>query len=63
MGDTNKQVVLVTGSSGFVGQHVVKLLQEKDQQVREIRCLDLKPYQNILGLSIIIVQFKTSYLF
>lgn len=50
MGDANKQVVLVTGSSGFVGQHVVKLLQEKDQHVREIRCLDLKPYQNILGL-------------
>lgn len=58
MGDANKQVVLVTGSSGFVGQHVVKLLQEKDQQVREIRCLDLKPYQNILGLYILFLCYN-----
>lgn len=44
-----KQIVLVTGASGFLGQHVVKLLQEKDSRVREIRCFDLKPYENKLG--------------
>ncbi|CAG2107143.1 unnamed protein product [Medioppia subpectinata] len=49
MSDTSaKQVVLVTGASGCLGQHIVKLLQEKDDSVREIRCMDLKPYQNNL---------------
>ena len=43
-----KQVVLVTGASGCLGQNIVKLLQEKDDSVKEIRCLDLKPYQNNL---------------
>jgi hypothetical protein len=37
------------GGSGFLGQHVVKLLQEKDPKVREIRILDLKPYVKRLG--------------
>jgi len=44
----SKQIVLVTGASGCLGQHVVKLLQENDQSVKEIRCLDLKPYLNKL---------------
>lgn len=48
MGD-NKQVILVTGSSGFIGQHVIKHLQEKDRNVKEIRCLDIRPYVNNLG--------------
>lgn len=43
------EVVLVTGGAGFVGQHVVKLLQERDTAVKEIRVLDLKPYENKLG--------------
>ena len=43
-----KQIVLVTGASGCLGQHIVKHLQEKDDSVQEIRCLDLKPYQNNL---------------
>ncbi len=45
---SKEQVVLVTGASGCLGQHIVKLLQEKDDSVKEIRCLDLKPYQNNL---------------
>ncbi|XP_064460844.1 3 beta-hydroxysteroid dehydrogenase type 7-like isoform X2 [Ornithodoros turicata] len=43
------EVVLVTGSSGFLGQHIVKLLQEEDQTVREIRLFDIVPYENKLG--------------
>lgn len=43
------QVVLVTGSSGFLGQHVVKLLQEQDKTVKEIRLFDTKPYENKLN--------------
>ena len=37
-----------SGGSGFLGQHIVKLLQENDPKVREIRILDLKPYVNRL---------------
>lgn len=43
------EVVLVTGSSGFLGQHIVKLLQEQDKTVREIRLFDIRPYENKLG--------------
>lgn len=43
-----KQTVLVTGSSGCLGQHVVKLLHENDETVQEIRCYDIKPFQNNL---------------
>ena len=42
-------VVLVTGGSGFVGQHIVKLLQEKDKDVKEIRVFDRVPYTDKLG--------------
>ena len=39
----------MTGSSGFLGQHVVKLLQENDDSVKSLVCFDLKPYENKLG--------------
>jgi len=44
-----KEVILVTGGSGFVGQHVVRLLQEKASNVAEIRVFDTQPYRNKLG--------------
>ena len=42
-------VVLVTGGAGFLGQHIVKLLQERTSDVREIRVFDRIPYENHLG--------------
>lgn len=41
--------VLVTGSSGCLGQHVVKLLQEQDSDCERIHLLDLVPYPNRLN--------------
>ncbi|XP_060586548.1 3 beta-hydroxysteroid dehydrogenase/Delta 5--_4-isomerase-like [Ruditapes philippinarum] len=39
-------VVLVTGSSGFLGQHMVGLLHNYTDHVTEIRVLDTQPYIN-----------------
>ena len=43
------QVVLVTGGSGFLGQHIVKLLQERADHVKEVRVFDTKPFIKQLG--------------
>ncbi|KAH8405284.1 hypothetical protein KR222_001962 [Zaprionus bogoriensis] len=45
------EVLLVTGGSGFLGQHIIKLLLEKRQELRikEIRSLDIVPYSNNIG--------------
>lgn len=40
--------VLVTGASGFLGQHVVGLLQAHAPHVTAIRVLDVVPYKNKL---------------
>ncbi|XP_075746886.1 uncharacterized protein LOC142804156 isoform X2 [Rhipicephalus microplus] len=49
---TPVRVVLVTGSSGFLGQHVVKELHEDEHtSIREIRLFDNRPYVNKLGTS------------
>lgn len=46
---TVMSIVLITGGAGFLGQHIVKLLQEREQDsVKEIRILDLVPYENRL---------------
>ncbi|XP_045173791.2 3 beta-hydroxysteroid dehydrogenase/Delta 5--_4-isomerase type 4-like isoform X2 [Mercenaria mercenaria] len=46
--DSKGCVVLVTGGSGFLGQHVVGLLQERADHVTGIRVLDVIPYKNKL---------------
>ncbi|CAH1801506.1 unnamed protein product, partial [Owenia fusiformis] len=38
------EVVMVTGGCGFLGQHIVKLLHERGDGVKEIRVFDKKPY-------------------
>ena len=48
-GDKAGDVVLVTGGAGFLGQHIVSLLQTRADHVKEIRVLDLKTYKNKLG--------------
>ena len=47
---TKGDIILVTGGNGFLGQHVVKQLQENAQHVREIRVLDLWPFTPKLGM-------------
>ena len=42
-------VVVVTGGCGFLGQHIVKLLQTRATHVKEVRILDLKPFTQRLG--------------
>ena len=44
-------VVLVTGGSGFIGQHIIKqLLENRDSLgIREIRSVDIVPYKNRIG--------------
>jgi len=46
-----KEVILVTGGAGFLGQHIVRLLQERASNVAEIRVFDTRPYRNKLGKS------------
>ncbi len=43
------RVAMVTGASGFLGQHIVKLLHEKAPHIKEIRVFDMKPFQQKLG--------------
>lgn len=37
------------GGSGFLGQHIVRLIEERDPTVKEIRIVDLRPYENRLS--------------
>jgi nucleoside-diphosphate-sugar epimerase len=40
---------LFLGGSGFLGQHIVRLIEERDPTVKEIRIVDLRPYENRLS--------------
>ncbi|KAK8767326.1 hypothetical protein V5799_005892 [Amblyomma americanum] len=42
------RVVLVTGSSGMLGHHVVRELQDHPS-VQEVRLFDVRPFENTLG--------------
>ncbi|XP_071110933.1 3 beta-hydroxysteroid dehydrogenase/Delta 5--_4-isomerase type 3-like [Haliotis cracherodii] len=46
---TSEYPVVVTGGSGCLGQHLIKLLQTNADHVTEIRVLDAIPYENKLG--------------
>jgi len=46
---SGKEIVLVTGGAGFLGQHIVRLLQERSSNVKEIRVFDTRPYRKKLG--------------
>lgn len=37
------------GGCGFLGQHIVRLIEERDPTVKEIRIVDLRPYENRLS--------------
>ena len=46
------EIVVVTGGSGFLGQHIVcALLEQTKFAVKEIRVFDLKPISWFFGLT------------
>ena len=45
----SRSTVLVTGGSGFLGQHIVKHLMENADWVEEVRVFDVRQYKNMLG--------------
>lgn len=38
------EVIVVTGGSGFLGQHIVRILQERTDGIKEIRVVDIVPF-------------------
>ncbi|ESO97278.1 hypothetical protein LOTGIDRAFT_114779, partial [Lottia gigantea] len=38
-----KEVVVITGGSGFLGQHIIREIQQHSANISEIRILDIKP--------------------
>lgn len=51
MAHSELEVVLVTGGSGFIGQHIIQhlLTNKANLGIKEIRSVDLKPYQNLIN--------------
>lgn len=48
--DKNYFFFVIVGGSGFLGQHIVRLIQEEQFiNVKEIRVVDLKAYENRLS--------------
>ena len=45
------------GGQGFLGQHIIRMLQD-DDNVKEIRVLDIKPFTNRLGNIRMIISTK-----
>lgn len=41
-------IILIVGGGGFLGQHLIKELQERDHSVKEIRVLDIISHKNKL---------------
>lgn len=56
-GAMEDSVVLVTGGSGFLGQHVIKHLQILANHVKEIRVLDIVDYVQKLGAYCFLVKY------
>lgn len=50
--EEGNEVVLVTGASGCLGHHVLKLLISSDNNVQEIRCLDLVEPEELMKKAI-----------
>ena len=49
--DIQKEVVVVTGGAGFLGQHIVKHLMEQNEfPIREVRVFDIQPFEWFDGL-------------
>lgn len=44
-------VYLITGGSGFLGQHLVRLLLEKEDQLMQVRVFDQRPDPSLSDLS------------
>lgn len=44
-----EDIILIIGGAGFLGQHLIKELQDRDETVKEIRVLDIKLYEKKLN--------------
>lgn len=42
-------IIIIPGGSGFLGQHIIKELNQRVDGVREIRVLDIVPFEKKLG--------------
>uniref|UniRef100_A0A0A1WJ39 3 beta-hydroxysteroid dehydrogenase/Delta 5-->4-isomerase type 3 n=1 Tax=Zeugodacus cucurbitae TaxID=28588 RepID=A0A0A1WJ39_ZEUCU len=51
--NATEEVALVTGGSGFIGQHLLKYLlrEQKNLGIKEVRSLDILPFDNKIGIS------------
>jgi len=45
----NRNLFFFQGGSGFLGQHVIRVIQERGDGVQEIRVVDVLPYKKKLG--------------